>query len=555
MAEIYTKPFESVQAVISLFEQKIDPNKGSTGKNKEEKGAFLKDLTDCSLLLEAKEHEKDLAFFELDASSKSPVELLSLLKLYKAERDNYKEKFRRSQALFIEYEKGKHFFHSVRNLEADESRTAAQRKEEMMKTELTVEEEEENSQELLNHSSEIKRVIFSSRLSNLEAKKHSSAFCSGMDEDLKAPEAEVFQSQIEVLRRQLDEMEDLQNELLKQMIVSEYLHMELKQSKEAQAIVLKAVSSAMNESDLVKAENEHMKQVNSENESYILAIEEEGRRMKEELNISLEKINCMNCQIEMLINEIQRMQEEMSRNKNKELEFQPNATTLTSELHSSSNRIAAANESEASSMSAQAGLNQAMQRLAVEADEVKAEAPRLAEYEDAATIKNPAFSDADYNGFCTGITISMEEYEFLIQKSEMADCAKSEPTDRYEIDNLRRELDDKNAKISELACLLEETERKAELAEKAKLAVESQLRKWRDQRRLRRAASDAIKEYCATKNEADRQHEKPLLSKLACINPEPHHGFPPLPKRSLSVHDGRKSSKHVPLGKLLKLKF
>ncbi|KAI0516603.1 hypothetical protein KFK09_009280 [Dendrobium nobile] len=541
MAEMYTKTFESVQAAITLFEQKIDPKICSTSSSKEERGEFFKDLTDDNLLL----HEKSLAFFEFDASSKNPEELLALLKLYKAERDNYKEKFRKSQALFLEYEKGNHFFHSYSNLEADESRTATQRKAEMMKTELNL--EEGNSQKLWMHNSEIKKVFLLSQVSNIDAKKDSPAFCT--------PNAENFLShiQLEVLRRHLDEMEDMENELLKQIIISEYLHMELKQSKEAQTIFSKAVLSATNELDLVKSENERMKQVNSENEYYILQIEEEGERMKEELDISAVKIKAINSQIEMLVGEIQRMQQEMSKSKNKDLEFQSNAAILTSELHNSS----AAKDSEARSMSSQARLNQAIQNLAAEAEEANTEVRRLAEYskvdtenEEGRYNKKSAFNDADAgsNGFCTGITISMEEYEFLIQKSEMEDNRKCEPTDDSELNKLKIELEDKNGEISELRCKLEETERRAELAEKAKVAVESQLRNWREQRQLRRAASDAVKEYCATKNEANKQHEKPLLSKLACINPESH------PRRSVSRHDGRKS-RYVPLGKLLKIKF
>ncbi|XP_020593596.1 putative WEB family protein At4g17210 [Phalaenopsis equestris] len=471
MEEIYTKPFESVQAAITLFEQKIDPKKSSSSSNKGVKGGFLKDLTDSSLLLEATEHEKSLGFFEFDASSKSPEELLALLKLCKAERDNYKEKFRKSQALFLEYEKRYHFFPSVSNLEAVESRTARM-KAEMMKTELIV--EEEGSQELLKHTSEIKKFKFSSQRSNIEATKHSSAFCGEIEEDLEASGPEVFQSEIQLqfLKRHFAEMEFLEIELLKQIIMSEYLHVELKQSKEAQFFFSK---------DIVKSENELMKRVDSGNEKRVLEIKEEGKRMKEDLNFPWEKIN------------------------------------------------------------------------GAEGAKTKLQKPFEKENEEASFIKNNAFTMLDSDGFCAGITISMEEYEFLIQKSEIANQTKGESSGEYDVKELKRELEDKNSEISELRCLLEEAERRAELAEKAKMVVESQLRKWRDQRRLRRAASDAVKDYGATKNDVNRQHEKPLLSKLACINPEAH-GHPPHPKRSASVHDGRKS-KHIPLGKLLKMKF
>lgn len=471
MAETYTKPFESVQDAVILFEQRIDQTKNSIGSNKEEKeGEYLKDFTNCWLQLEAKEDDKGLAVFDFDGSQMSPEELLTWLKMYKSETDKYKEKFRRAQELFFEFEKG------------DESRIDALKQPEMMKR--TIIEEKETELDLSMRTPEIKEVIFSSQRLPIDT--------------------DFFWSkkQLEFLTSQFDKMEDLEKELLKNVIIAEYLHIELKQSKDAQAVSSKSASRATEELDFVKSEAEMLKLICSARGNCIIELEEEGKRMKEELKISSEKMNGIDSQIEMFVNEIHRMQEEIFKSNNRELELQEKVTSLTSELRNSAETNAASNKA------------------------------------------------LDF----TGILISMEEYDFLLQKSEMADSIKSIPNEEHEISKLQRELEDKNAEISELTYRFEEALKRAEMAERAKSAVEEQLRVWREQKQLRRAVSEALKEYAAKNPEASRQHKKPWLHKRAfSIKPETH-SIPSIPKRTVSMHDGRQSSS-APLGKFLKIKL
>lgn len=405
MAEIYTKPFDSVQDAITLFEGRIE-KKNNTSSNKDEKeGEYSKDFTNCRLLLEAKEQEKELALFEFDASRESPEELVNWIKLYKAETDKYKEKFRKAQELFFEFEKGDHSFRSSSNLRpqfpaADEYRSDSQMQGETMNSISIV---GEMRQDL---SSQLPPIV-----------------------------AESLQSQ-----KPFDITEDLENEFLKELIVSEYLHFELKQSKEAQAISSKCALSIVKELNLIKSEAEKMKLMSSDRANYIDVIEKENKRMTEELEISAEKMSGMNSQNKALVSKIQRMQEEMSISSKREKE-------LEAKLH-----------------------------------------------------------------------------ELLIEKSEMAD-------------SLIAELEDKNAEISELSRKLEEVSWRAEMAGKAKFAIEGQLRMWREQKRLRRAASEALKEYAAKNPEATRPHKKP--QKLTVSKPEPHCVASALTKRSVSLHDER----------------
>ncbi|KAK8940400.1 hypothetical protein KSP39_PZI009692 [Platanthera zijinensis] len=100
MAEIYTKPFDSVQDAIILFEERIDKNKNNTNNTNNTSSEYSKDFTNFRLQLQAKEWEKELAFSEFAASHENPDEMVNWIKLYKAETNKYMEKFRKVQELF-----------------------------------------------------------------------------------------------------------------------------------------------------------------------------------------------------------------------------------------------------------------------------------------------------------------------------------------------------------------------------------------------------------------------------------------------------------------------
>ncbi|ONK60070.1 uncharacterized protein A4U43_C08F13870 [Asparagus officinalis] len=191
------------------------------------------------------------------------------------------------------------------------------------------------------------------------------------------------------------------------------------------------------------------------------------------------------------------METEISESNERELALQIEIATLKSEIHKNRSRIAAAEAAEARAMSSQI-------QLALEAEAAK---------EEAETMKLE---------MCYGITISIEEYETLIQKSKMADERSSK-------------LDAANSEIGDLKFALEEANRRAEMAEKAKLAVEGQLRRWRDQQKKRREGSEIVEEKSGRRSIG---HEKAAAYK----------------HRTVSLQEG-KVFNYVPLGKVLNMKF
>ena len=238
-----------------------------------------------------------------------------------------------------------------------------------------------------------------------------------------------------------------------------------------------------------------------------MSIEAEAKRLEEDLKSARGEVSDL----------IQRMKDESFTSNERELELQVEIATLKSEIHKSRSRIAAAEAAEARAMSAQSGLHLAVQQLAVEAESAKKEAQ---------TLKLEMVS---------GITISVEEYKSLIQKAKMAVDDKVE--NKSEVDMLKEELDAARAEIGDLKFTLEETARRAEMAENAKSAVEDQLRKWREKQKLRQAASESLEGQSGRRSV---RNEKP-----AAYNKH---------RTAASLHDS-KIFNYVPLGKFLNMKF
>ncbi|KAE8672519.1 Detected protein of unknown function [Hibiscus syriacus] len=105
------------------------------------------------------------------------------------------------------------------------------------------------------------------------------------------------------------------------------------------------------------------------------------------------------------------------------------------------------------------------------------------------------------------ITISMEEYNYLIRKAKKADEISrstveyfnqltTESANKNEVEALKKELKVVATKIQNRA---EQTATRAEAAEKAKAAEEDQLRKWQEQMQRRKPALAALREESAPK--------------------------------------------------------
>ncbi|XP_059444704.1 uncharacterized protein LOC132176492 [Corylus avellana] len=107
------------------------------------------------------------------------------------------------------------------------------------------------------------------------------------------------------------------------------------------------------------------------------------------------------------------------------------------------------------------------------------------------------------------IKISLKEYESLIRKAEKADhihVASGEDAgeltkveNNYELENLKKQLELAMVKVGEFRNRAEQAVSRAELAEKAKAAVEDHLRRSRQKQQRRKAAIAALREESAPK--------------------------------------------------------
>ncbi|KAI4970589.1 hypothetical protein ZWY2020_001503 [Hordeum vulgare] len=76
MAEIDTRPLESVQSALNLFEQRSDHSRfSSPDRNEQDIDVVAKELATCKLQLEAKESENKQANMKLEAMRKTMQDL------------------------------------------------------------------------------------------------------------------------------------------------------------------------------------------------------------------------------------------------------------------------------------------------------------------------------------------------------------------------------------------------------------------------------------------------------------------------------------------------
>lgn len=553
---------------------------------------MMKELANCKVQLEIKELANKQAALQLDSYRKMIEQLSTKLKCSEAEKDRSMEECQEAHShianlesvikviagLCLESsENQKHYIHILDEMKtlkeellmkaeltaAEDLKVAALKQIELMKIDVLL--EKEKSKELLVHISELSEAMLLSNLSAVDAEKQRSAFYSQMEAELEvATEAVVLShEQLEIMKRRLVMMEDLEDELLEKIILTDYLELELRQVKDFVALdAIKDLSQFRSEMEMIDREN-------SENKDYIMFMEAEMKRMEEELQSARGNVNSLDCQVEILMCDLQNLKDEMSKSSRRDLEFQVEIANLKSEYHRSRSKIAAAEAGEARARSAQAGLYLAVQELALEAKAAKNETERLKlelKNAEAETVVNGDASKVhqgrDFvtrsNGYCSGTTISTEDYEALIQKAEKVDAPLKDESqllgyeNKCEVDILKEELEASNAIINDLRFSLVEAIRRSELAEKAKAAVEDQLRKWRIKQQQRRSAAEVLPEQSARKDMHDMMC-KPSASQSAL-------GQSGLNKVSCYAKRGTSMSvvnnlNHVPLGKLLNMKF
>uniref|UniRef100_A0A2N9ED74 WEB family protein n=1 Tax=Fagus sylvatica TaxID=28930 RepID=A0A2N9ED74_FAGSY len=522
MGEVDTKPIEPVQVALSLFGEKGDQRKSRPtssdreSENEKEVEDLSKDLANYKVQLDAKDATYKQALLKLEHYQKTADEFSNLLKNSEIDRDlsidecivaetridELESKMKEMADQLVETTKIREQLSLVLSeLKATQSELLAMETEfavaidsnlkatkraELM--EIAANMEKEKTEELLKHISDLSEAIDKSKLAAIQA-----------------------QDQLEDIRKQIEMMQELENQLMAKSIVIDTLHLELKQAKEL------LMSSEKSASDII----------NNLNQLQLDLEEEVGR---------------LNCVIETLTGEMQKVKAEMDEIRGRETGAQIEIALLKAELHKGKSKIAAAEAAEERAKSAKSGLYLAVRKLAVEAQEAKEENQRLkgadkvAEETENSTLVNSQsvnslqdveasqidelkIEDEEKTEKDDGlITISMKEYESLITKSEKADhihvslredsSQLNTPEDKKELETLKKELDAATAKIGEFRNRAEQAVSRAELAEKAKAAIEEKLRKWQEQKQRRKAALAALREESARK-EFDPQYDKP----------------------------------------------
>ncbi|KAI9175163.1 hypothetical protein LWI28_028393 [Acer negundo] len=475
MGEIDTKPIEPVQVALSLFDKKADLTRHrsttscSDFENEKEREfeGLLKNLANYKVQLESKDSAYRQALLKLEYNQNIAQQLSTLLNESEAEREKY----------IVEYTKATTHIDEVElklKEMADQLSETCNIREQLLHVfnELKAAQDDLFSAETelaftrdLQFKAMTEAQLMESA-ANIEKEKAQELLRHVLElkEDVLKSKLSEIDSEIEDLKNQLEIMEELENQFLFRSIFADFLELELKQSNELLNSSKIATSGVQNDLKQLKAEMEEVKKRESE------------------------------AQIEVAL--------------------------LKSELHRGRSKIAAAEAAEARVKSVNSGLYRAVQELAVEAEKVKMENQRLKQGDDKIVefefINNP---QADYKSetkYDAHITISIEEYESLIEKAEktdqilvsssVKDCDKSEY--EYGLQKLKKELEVTMAKIGEFRSRAEQAITRAELAEKAKATLEDRLRRSQQRKETRKAALATLRQECAPKERSFPTYEK-----------------------------------------------
>ncbi|KAI3825634.1 hypothetical protein L1987_07153 [Smallanthus sonchifolius] len=151
---------------------------------------------------------------------------------------------------------------------------------------------------------------------------------------------------------------------------------------------------------------------------------------------------------------------------------------LKAELRKERSKTAAAEAAEVKGNNEKSSAYFALQQMAIKTQEVKEENKRLISNQEEIQFQD---SKSDHV-----ITISLEEYEILVKKSEEA------KVDPEENENLTKDIESAMMRVSEFRARAEHATTRAEMAEQAKAALEEQIKERKEQKQRRRAALAAL---------------------------------------------------------------
>ncbi|OMO94929.1 hypothetical protein CCACVL1_05688 [Corchorus capsularis] len=555
MGEIDTKPIESVQVALSLFGERSEQLKHRSsssdldGEKEKDTEGLVKELANYRLQLEAKDSAYMQALLQLEHYKKTTEEISVLLKKSELERDRYVEECNEVKNQIDELEckmKGmvdqlsetaklreqlSHVLNELKATQADlldmeteladakDSELKALTQAELMETSANM--EKEKSEELLDRISELQNAVQVSKLAATEVEERKCRIVSEKDAKIESLKATAFQAQeqVETLRKQVETIEDLKNQLFSKSAYIDSLQAKLEQVTNVLGSMENAISDGEIDLNQIKQDLEFKERKISDQAFYIEALETELNRLKLELENANEEIRHLNCNVKALKSDLKKLQIELDEVRERENDAQVDIAMLKAELHKGRSKIAAADAAEARAQSVKSGLYLAVQQLAVEAEEVKKENQMLkqevdeAEECDISTLNHHAKS-------VDSITISIEEYNSLIRKAEKADQVSmfvaedsyeltTDSENKNEVEVLKKKLEVAMVKIGLFRTRAEQAATRAEAAEKAKAKLKDQLRMWQEQKQRRKAALAALREESAPK-----QFSTPTIEKF-----------------------------------------
>ncbi|CAM8914363.1 unnamed protein product [Rhodiola kirilowii] len=479
MGEIYIKSIESVQAALCYFGEKNEPKKlrsPSTDldldshKNMDE---LQKELANYKVQLEAKGSENLQALLNLQHYRTTVRELSAKLEECEAERDAYMDCLTKSKG-------------QKQKLEIEINKMVCQ----------------------LSEALKIKE-----QLSDVCVK-------------LQAAQTELIS-----MRHQTQTIQDLEHQLLSKSLFIDSLQSEVQDARELSSFSEDAAAEALETTDLLRTKLEAERK-NSKQLLYIESLDMELGLVRMELKNAKEDSELLNRQVEKLSDNVECAKQELNEINKGENELQIEIAVLKSDLHKARSETAAAAASEARGNNVRSGLCLAVKQLAIEAEEAKRQTLKLKQGDFCVTKSSP--EDENFTFQSVGgsesdnvVTISLEEYQSLLAKAEKQSTILAIEVNN-ELEVLKKEHEAAVIKVNEFRTRAEQAVTRAESAERAKVAVKGQLRKWREQKQRRKAAKAALKEET--------------------LHSQSYH-------QAIYDDDDKPVGKYQPLGKVLNMKF
>ncbi|CAA2963265.1 sporulation-specific protein 15-like [Olea europaea var. sylvestris] len=339
-------------------------------------------------------------------------------------------------------------------------------------------------EEVLMHMSELNENIMHLKLKAFRVEKEKAETLSEKEAELEIEAKKVA----EALKR-LEIMHDLENQLREKSAFIDSLQLELKQANELHICSEKVASEATSQLAQLKADMELHWRKNLDHAACISLLETELEKLKMELRKSEEEVFHLNTNVENMKSEFRKIRAEAVESQEKENEAQVEIALLKSELQNERSKLAATEVSEARSKSEISALHNTLQQLALELEDTKKgnqelkKAKRLAD-----EIKRNNSSDPSEENHTKSMELSKAGEEQKIEKnSSLHEYVE-------ESEGLKKELDVALSKIGEFRIRAEQAISRAEAAEKAKAALEEEIKRGKDHKERRKAAISAVHE-------------------------------------------------------------